>query len=449
MLRLGVVPTLVASSVRAAQAVLRTHDQLFSSRPRSVCGDVLLYGPSDIAMAPYGEQWRLAKKLSTTHLLSAKKVQSYRAARKEEVELVINKIHGAAATRTVVDVTELLSKFTNDIVCRAVAGRSFRVEGRDRVFRELIDQGTALVAGFNLENLYPGLAKAAGGVLVSPARRKAERLRDTWDMLLDKLIDEHASEIAAAATRLEDAGGNDREYDFIHVLLSVQHEYGLTRESIKAILEDMFAAGTDTTYLILEFAMAELMLHQDIMSKLQDEVRSTRLCQEAISEDNLSRMTYLKAIIKETLRLHPPAPLLIPHLSLEDCDIVDNFKVPAGTTVLVNVWAIGRDPRTWDNAEEFMPERFIHDGQIGGVDFRGKDFRYLPFGSGRRMCPGMNFALATIEIMLANLVYHFDWELPKGADKIDMTEVFGLTARRKEKLLLVPSARDTVCPSKG
>jgi cytochrome P450 len=211
----------------------------------------------------------------------------------------------------------------------------------------------------------------------------------------------------------------------------------------------MFAAGTDTTYLILEFAMAELMLHQDIMSKLQDEVRSTRLCQEAISEDNLSRMTYLKAIIKETLRLHPPAPLLIPHLSLEDCDVVDNFKVPAGTTVLVNVWAIGRDPRTWDNAEEFMPERFIHDGQIGGVDFRGKDFRYLPFGSGRRMCPGMNFALATIEIMLANLVYHFDWELPKGADKIDMTEVFGLTARRKEKLLLVPSARDTVCPSKG
>jgi hypothetical protein len=154
-----------------------------------------------------------------------------------QVELVINKIHGAAATRTVVDMTELLSKFTNDIVCRAVAGRSFRVEGRDRVFRELIDQGTALVAGFNLENLYPGLAKAAGGVLVSPARRKAERLRDTWDMLLDKLIDEHASEIAAAATRLEDAGGNDREYDFIHVLLSVQHEYGLTRESIKGILE--------------------------------------------------------------------------------------------------------------------------------------------------------------------------------------------------------------------
>jgi len=156
-----------------------------------------------------------------------------------QVELVINKIiHGAAATRTVVDMSELLSKFTNDIVCRAVAGRSFRVEGRDRVFRELIDEGAALVTGFNLENFYPALAKAAGGVLVSPARRKAEKLRDTWDMLLDKLIDEHASEIAAAATRVEDAGGSDHEeYDFIHVLLSVQHEYGLTRESIKGILE--------------------------------------------------------------------------------------------------------------------------------------------------------------------------------------------------------------------
>ncbi|CAL5034694.1 unnamed protein product [Urochloa decumbens] len=436
MLRLGVVPTLVATSAHAAQAVLRTHDQSFASRPRSVCGDVLAYGPSDISLAPYGERWRLAKKLATTHLLSSKKVNSYRAAREEEVALVIKKISGAAETRTVVDMSELLSNFTRDMVCRAVAGRSFRVEGKDRVFKELIDEVMSLLAGFNMENFYPGLAAAAGGVLVRPVRRKAERVRDGWDRILDKLIDEHISEKATASVHFEDEDG---ERDFIHVLLSVQ-EYGLTREGIKGILANMFAAGTDTAYLVLEFAMAELMLHQEAMAKLQHEVWSSiPEDQNTVNEDNLIGMTYLKAVIKETLRLHPPSPLL-PHFSLEGCD-VESFEFPAGTTVLVNVWAIGRDPKVWDAAEEFMPERFIENGEIKGADFRGKDFQLLPFGSGRRMCPGMNFALASIELILANIVYHFDWELPKGVDKIDMTEVPGLTVSRKEKLLLVPVMR--------
>nr|CAB3484247.1 unnamed protein product [Digitaria exilis] len=428
MLRLGVVPTLVASSARAAQAVLRVHDQCFASRPRSVSGDVLTYGPSDVALAPYGERWRLAKKLATTHLLSAKKIR------------------GAAATGTVVDTSEVLSKFTSDMVCRAVSGRSFRVEGRDKVFRELIDEGMALLAGFSLENFYPGLAKAAGGVLVRSARRKAERVRNRWDSMVDKLIDEHVRKNAGAPAVLhEDDGSGDQECDFIHVLLSLQEEYGLTREGIKAIVVNMFAAGTDTAYLVLEFALAELMLHREAMTRLKHEVRSSiPEGQNAIYEDNLVGMPYLKAVVKETLRLHPPSPLLLPHLSLEDCDI-ESFHVPAGTTVLVNVWAIGRDPEEWDAAEEFMPERFIHNGELKGVDFRGKDFQILPFGSGRRMCPGMNFAVASIELMLANLVYHFDWELPKGVDKIDMAEVFGLTVSRKEKLLLVPMTRSIVC----
>ncbi|CAL5032659.1 unnamed protein product [Urochloa decumbens] len=432
MLRLGVVPTLVASSVSAAQAVLRTHDLSFASRPQSICGEVLLYGPSDMAMAPYGERWRLAKKLATTHLLSTKKVHSLRAAREEEVALVIDKIQCAAVRRATVDMSELLSKFTNDIVCRAVAGRSFRLEGRDRVFRKLIDDGLVLLSGFNLENFYPGLARAAGGLLTWSVRRKAEKIRVQWDRFLDKLIDEHAKEKA-------DGCGSDQECDFIHVLLSVQEEYDLSRDNIKAILANMFAAGTDAAYLTLEFAMVELMLHQEAMAKLQHEVRSRVPKREkTINECSLIGMTYLKAVVKETLRLHPPSPLLLPHLSLEDCD-VGGFQVPVGTTVLVNVWAIGRDPKLWEAAEEFIPERFIQNEEINkGADFRGMDFQFLPFGSGRRMCPGINFALASIEIMLANLVYHFDWELPKGVDKIDMTEVFGLTVSRKEKLFLIP-----------
>ncbi|CAO1939178.1 unnamed protein product [Urochloa humidicola] len=174
------------------------------------------------------------------------------------------------------------------------------------------------------------------------------------------------------------------------------------------------------------------------MAKLQQEVRSSiPKGQNTINESDLIQMTYIKAVIKETLRLHPPSPLLVPYSCLDDCD-VESFHVLAGTTLLINVWAIGRDPKVWDAAEEFMPDRFIQNEESKGVDFRGMNFQLLPFGAGRRMCLGMNFGLASIEILLANLVCHFDWELPKGVDTIDMTEVFGLTVGRKEKLLLVP-----------
>lgn len=438
LLRLGTVPTLVASSPRAAQAVLRTHDQSLASRPRSIFGDILGYGPSDVGFAPYGNGWRQAKKLVTTHLLNTKKVQSYRAAREEEVGVVIDKIRSAAMADAAVDMSELLSLFTTDMVSRAVAGRSFRVGGLDKMFKEVMDASMALLGGFSLENFYPGLAKVAGGVLMWPGRRKAEKLRDRWDEVLDKVIDQHAS-VAAAGEPAR------HESDFTDVLLSVQEEYGLTRDGIKGILADMFAAGTDTAYLVLEFTMAELMLHQDVMARLQAEVRSIMpKGQEVITEEYLTGMSYLKAVIKETLRLHPPSPLLLPHQSLEECTI-DGYVVPAGATVFVNVWAIGRDPRLWDAAEEFKPERFINKGATeGGVDFRGFDFQFLPFGSGRRMCPGMNFALANVEIMLANLVCHFDWDMTGAATEIDTTEVFGLTVHRKEKLILTPRLRSCV-----
>ncbi|CAL5034701.1 unnamed protein product [Urochloa decumbens] len=430
LLRLGTVPTLVASSPRAAQLVLRTHDQSLASRPRSIFGDILSYGPSDVGFAPYGEGWRQAKKLVTTHLLNAKKVQSYRAAREEEVGIVIGKVRGAAMAGAAADMSEVLSAFTTDMVSRTVAGRSFRADGLDKVFKEAMDATMAVLGGFNLENFYPGLARVAGGVLMWPGRRKAERLRDMWDEVLDRVIDEHAKVAAAGAPA-------SHERDFTDVLLSVK-EYGITRDGIKAILADMFAAGTDTAHLVLEYTMAELMQHRDIMAKLQAEVRSSiPKGQEAITEGNLTRMPYLKAVIKETLRLHPPSPLLLPHQSLEDCEI-DGYMVPAGATVFVNVWAIGRDPSLWDDAEEYMPERFLNKGGAEGVDFRGLDFQFLPFGSGRRMCPGMNFALASVEIMLANLVYHFDWEMPKGVNEINMAEVFGLTVHRKDKLILAP-----------
>ncbi|KAJ1270556.1 hypothetical protein BS78_06G061100 [Paspalum vaginatum] len=445
LLRLGTVPTLVASSPRAAQAVLRTHDQSLASRPSSIFGDILGYGPSDVGFAPYGPGWRQAKKLVTTHLLNAKKVQSYRDAREEEVAVVIAKIRRAAADGEAVDLSEVLSSYTTDMVSRTVAGRSFREKGLDKVFKDVMLASMALLGGFSPENFYPGLAKVAGGVLTWHGRRKAEKLRDRWDDILDKVIEDHAARMATAAAGAP-SDSDLRETDFTDVLLSMREEYGITTDGIKGILSDMFAAGTDTGYLLLEFTLAELMLHPDVMARLKEDVRGgVPKGQEVIREEDLAGMPYLKAVIKETLRLHPPSPLLLPHKSLEECS-VDGYDVPAGATVFVNVWAIGRDPGLWDAPDEFSPERFVDGlgGRAEGVDFRGMDFRFLPFGSGRRMCPGMNFALAAVEVMLANLVHRFDWEMAPGAGDIDMTEVFGLTVHRKQKLVLTPKLR-TLC----
>jgi cytochrome P450 len=176
------------------------------------------------------------------------------------------------------------------------------------------------------------------------------------------------------------------------------------------------------------------MRYPDVMRKAQDEVRNNLKGKPKVTEDDLADLKYLRLVIKETLRLHPPAPLLIPREAMESCKIL-GYDVLKGTTVLVNAWAIGRDPKHWADPEEFKPERF----DSAAVNFKGTDFEYIPFGAGRRMmCPGMTFAQASMEIVLASLLYHFDWKLPEGVkpSEVDMMEEMGITVRRKNDLYL-------------
>ncbi|CAI0455273.1 unnamed protein product [Linum tenue] len=204
--------------------------------------------------------------------------------------------------------------------------------------------------------------------------------------------------------------------------------------------EELFSAGTDTSVATIEWAMAELMRNRRAMDKLREELKA-ELSQSLegkplIDESEVSRLPYLSAIVKETLRLHPPAPLLLPHRAQETCEVM-NYVVPKGAQVLVNVWAISRDPTVWEDPMSFKPERFIG----SQVDFRGQDFKLLPFSAGRRMCPGVSLATRQIPLVLTALVRSFDWCLSDGEDEteLDMSEKFGTTLEKERPLLLVPS----------
>ncbi|CAO2186579.1 unnamed protein product [Urochloa humidicola] len=443
LLRLGSVPNLIVTSARAAEAVLRTHDRVFASRPYNQLAGVLFYGLLHVGFAPYGERWRQAKLLLTAHLLTSKKVRSFRAAREAEVRLAVATARGAMAAGEVLDMSATLKANANDVMCRAVSGRFFFEDGRNRMIPELTAVVKDVFGAFKLRDYFPAMARV--DVLSRSSLAKAIALRKRWDELFDTLIDFHVQRPTQQRRHRDDVDGEEEEEsdddgDFIDVMLSLRDEYGLTRDHIKAILMNMFNAGTDTTYLVHEFAMANAMAK--VQAELRGKVSNKEESEILTEDDDLSSMAYLKAVIKETLRLHPPGPLFLPHLSTADCE-VEGYMIPAGMTVMINAWGIGRDPMFWEDPEEFKPERFLEGGHAAAVEFRGQDFNYIPFGSGRRICPGMNFGIASVEIMLANLLYHFDWEVPggKGKDGIDMTEKFGVTVHRKEKLLLIPKLK--------
>ncbi|GAU25685.1 hypothetical protein TSUD_266120 [Trifolium subterraneum] len=196
----------------------------------------------------------------------------------------------------------------------------------------------------------------------------------------------------------------------------------------------MLVAATDTTSATSVWAMTTLIKNPRVMRKVQEEIWNTGVKKGFLGEDDIQNFPYLKAVIKETLRLYLPAPLLVPRESREKC-IISGYDIPAKTIVYVNAWAIQRDRNVWKNSEEFYPERFLE----SSINFIGQDFELIPFGAGRRICPGMSMAVASLELILANLLNSFDWKLPHGSVKEDIdTEMLpGITQHKKNPLCLV------------
>ena len=203
-------------------------------------------------------------------------------------------------------------------------------------------------------------------------------------------------------------------------------------------MQDMFIGGTDSTATILEWTMAELLRNRNTMKKVQQEIRTiVGENKTKIEPTDINKMEYMKCVMKESMRLHPSVPLLVPRETIDKVDI-EGYHVGAGTSVFVNVWAIQRDPKIWENPNQFIPERFMEENK--SIDFKGSDFELVPFGSGRRKCPGIEFGSAAYECVLANLLYWFDWKMVEGRkeETLDMTEEHGITVHKKIPLCLIP-----------
>ncbi|XP_051202822.1 desmethyl-deoxy-podophyllotoxin synthase [Lolium perenne] len=427
LLRLGGLPVVVASSADAAREVMVSRDVDFATRHMSRMVRLsIAQGAEGIIFAPYGDEWRQMRKICTVELLSARRVRSFRPVREEEAGRLLRAV--AASPGTAVNLSELLWAYAADSSVRAIVGSRFK--DRD-AFMEILQRGLKLFAGMSLPDLYPSSRLA---MLVSRTPGRMRQHRQQIAAFMDAVVQEHQENRAAAG----------EEEDLLDVLLRIQQEGGLqfplTTANIKSAVGDMFAGGSETAATTLQWTMSELVRNPKVMRKAQDEVRRALAGQPTVAEASLADLSYMHMVIKEALRLHPPGPLLLPRECRSDGCRVLGFDVPKGTMVLVNAWAISRDPIHWGaDAEEFVPERF----ESGGVDFKGSDMEYTPFGAGRRMCPGMAFGLANLELALAGLLYHFDWKMHGGADagELDMTEEMGVTVRRRHDLKLVPVVR--------
>ncbi|KAL5795448.1 hypothetical protein ACOSQ2_000268 [Xanthoceras sorbifolium] len=441
-LSLGSVPCVVASSPETAKEFLKTHETSFCERPFTTAVDYLTYGSADFSFAPYGPYWKFMKKICMTELLGGRTLNQLLPVRSEEIRRFLELMHKKANANEAVDVGGELIGLANHVISRMTMSKrcSSNEEEADEV-RKLVHDVAEITGKFNFADFIWFCKKLD----LQGFGKKLKVIRDKFDVMMERSIKEHEE---ARKMKKKETGGDDDDSavkDLLDILLDISEneksEMKLTKENIKAFILDVFAAGTDTSAITTEWALAELINNPEIMKKARQEIDSVVGNSRIVQESDIPNLPYLQAIVKETLRLHPTGPMIVRESS-EDCNI-NGYDIPARTRLFINVWAIGKDPNHWENPLEFRPERFVGEDGKSLLDVRGQFFHLLPFGSGRRSCPGLALALFMVQSTLAAMIQCFDWKLCGGDinGKVDMEEAPGLTLPRANPLVCVPVTR--------
>nr|KYP61589.1 Cytochrome P450 750A1 family [Cajanus cajan] len=431
-LKLGQVPTIVVSSAEAVERFLKTHDAVFSNRPTLEATNSFSYRSKGLAFSKYGAYWRDMRKVCTLQLLSASKAESFAPLRKKELEQALKLLEKAAMNGEVVDLSEVVHNVVEDFVYKMVLGRS---KDADFDLKGLIQNEHQLLGAFNLADYVPCL----GALDLQGLKRRFKKISEALDQMLEKIIKEHEHG--------SDVQHGRNHKDFIDILLSLRQKpidpddeqnHVIDRTNIKAILLDMISGSFETSAITVEWALSELLRHPRVMKKLQDELDNVIGRNKLVGENDLAKLSYLDMVIKETMRLYPTIPLNYRE-SIKDSTIHGYF-IEKNSRIFINLWAIGRDSKIWsDNAEVFYPERFMENN----LDYRGHNSQFIPFGFGRRGCPGLHLGLITVKLIVAQLVHCFSWQLSGSIapNDLDMTEKDGLLMPKAMHLLVVPRYR--------
>ncbi|RCV43274.1 hypothetical protein SETIT_9G281800v2 [Setaria italica] len=425
-LRLGSVTTVVVSSPDAAREFLQKHDAVFANR--SVPDAVGDHARNSVPWLPHSARWRALRKIMATELFAPHRLDALQGLRCEKVQELVDHVGRLARESAAVDVGRVVFTTGLNLLSRTMFSRdltSLEDHGGSKEFQEVVTEIMETAGSPNLSDFFPALAAVDPQRLRQKLAGLFARLHQLFDVEVNRRL------------RERDAC-EPRKNDFLDLLLDATGggltTAGLDRDTLRSFFTDLFAAGSDTSSSTVEWAMVELLRNPVSMAKLSNELVEVIGSRRKIEESDIGQLPYLQAVIKETFRLHPPVPLLLPRQAEAATEIM-GYMIPKGARVLINVWAMGRDNDIWPEPEKFMPERFLE----SMIDFRGGDFELIPFGAGRRICPGMALATRMVHLVLASLLNQFKWRLPAEVERngVEMAEKFGVTLKKASPLCAI------------
>ncbi|KAK9663979.1 hypothetical protein RND81_14G010900 [Saponaria officinalis] len=426
-LKLGAQKIVVIQTAKAASEFFKHHDLSFPDRNINEAMRVYDYHKGSLILAPYGPHWRIMRKMLTSEMLSSKRISEAESVREKCVDDLICWIN--ATGNRAVKVGEL------------VFVAEFNLLGNLMLSKDIVDPG--LENGSEFFSAMDGLTQWTGVVNVAdffPWMKwvDLQGLRRKTEADMGKVLEIASSFVTER--REENVIGRKRDRkDILDLLLEFEGDgidecSKISDHHINVFLAEFLMAGTESTASTVEWAMTELLANPSLMSKVKSELDQVIGPKRKLNESDIEHLPYLQAVIKETFRLHPPAPFLVPRKSVQDVTIMD-YDICCGTQVFVNAWAIGRDPESWEDPLTFKPERFIG----SKIDYRGRDYELIPFGAGRRICAGIPLAHQMLHLTLGAMLHCFDWELESGVTPttIDWSDRIGLTAKKRVPLKAV------------
>ncbi|KAH9755673.1 cytochrome P450 family 81 subfamily K polypeptide 1 [Citrus sinensis] len=439
-LRLGARPVLVVSSASAVEDCFTKNDIIFANRPKSMAGDHFTYNYTSYAWADYGHIWRTLRRFTVIEIFSSNNLKKSFPILQDEVHCLLHQLftHSASGNQKV-ELKPLFSILSTNFMMRIVAGKrgteevagaanmeiakKFLLEFKEIFFPSMIT---------NICDLFPILRLIGYSKGIEKSYVRLQKMRDEY---MQNLIDDIRIRLKKTSSSFETA--SMRNKSLIETLLSLQESEPefYSDDVLKSIIVIMFIAGVETTAVALEWAMSLLLNNPDVLQKVRAEIDCNVANGRMLNDVDLVNLPYLCCVIKETLRLYPPAPLLLPHFSSENC-IVGGYHIPRGTTIMVNAWAMHRDSKVWEEPNKFKPERFE------GIHSEREGFKHIPFGMGRRACPGAAMAIRTISFALGSLIQCFEWE--KIGAEVDMTASYGLSLSKTVPLVAMCSPRQNM-----